>query len=82
MEDTAPRADALRHVELTIFDAGESFRSDWKDILGLMETGKLDVKPLITHILPLSDADRALRIMTDRNEFSVKVMLDCGGETK
>lgn len=61
---------------------GESFRNDWKNILGLMETGKLDVKPLITHILPLSDADRALRIMTDRNEFSVKVMLDCGGETK
>ncbi len=47
-----------------------------------METGKLDVKPLITHILPLSDADRALRIMTDRNEFSVKVMLDCGGEAE
>ena len=44
---------------------GESFRNDWKDILGLMETGKLDVKPLITHILPLSDADRALRIIFD-----------------
>ena len=55
--------------------------NDWKDVLALMSSGKLDVKPLVTHVFPLEDADRALRTMISP-EFSVKVLLKCSEETK
>ncbi len=66
--------------ELTLYGTWNSRRSsttdDWSDVLAFMSSGKLDVKPLITHTFPLCDADAALRTMLSP-ELSIKVMLDC-----
>lgn len=51
------------------------FHAEFATAVGLMEKGLIDVKPLITHTLPLADAVEAFRLATDRNR-SMKVQLD------
>jgi L-iditol 2-dehydrogenase len=41
----------------------------------LMEKGRVDVRPLITHHLPLSEFARAWEIFRDRREGAIRVML-------
>jgi len=42
---------------------------------GLMQKGLVDVRPLITHHLPLSEFARAWEIFRDRREGAIRVML-------
>lgn len=53
---------------------GEKF-NDWKTALDYMESGKLDVKPLITHKLNMDELLKGLNVMRSGTEFSQKVML-------
>ena len=45
-----------------------------------MAEGLIDAKPLITHIFPLEDCNKAFEMMKNRTEFFNKVMLEMGGE--
>ncbi len=56
--------------------------NDWQEVLSLMGEGTLDISPLITHRFALTEAETALRTMTDRDAFSVKVMLVNREESK
>lgn len=70
----------LLRRELTLLGTWNSRHTskldDWSDVLELMSSGKLDVKPLISHTFSLRDADTALQTMLSP-ELSIKVMLDC-----
>lgn len=55
-------------------------QNDWAESLKAMADGKIDVKPLITHIFPLADCNKAFEMMKNRTEFFNKVMLEIGGE--
>ena len=48
--------------------------NDWKEALHMMETGKVDFKPLITKRYPLSQSDEALSLLRDPKTFTLKVM--------
>jgi threonine dehydrogenase-like Zn-dependent dehydrogenase len=39
------------------------------------ESGKLDVRPLVTHTLPLQEFEKAFDLLSNRPEPVVKVML-------
>jgi L-iditol 2-dehydrogenase len=48
---------------------------DWRTVLGAMANGTLNLKPLITHRVPLSRGIEALKMIRDQSEFSAKVLL-------
>lgn len=48
---------------------------DWKTVLQAMENGILELEPLITHELPLSEGIGALEMMRDQSQFFNKVLI-------
>ena len=44
------------------------FHEEFATAVRLMQTGLVDVKPVITHTIPLDDAERAFRIANDRSQ--------------
>ena len=73
-------SQAMRR-EVTIFGTWNSEYSasggddDWRAVLDAMASKKLDLLPLITHRVPLSNGADALRMMRDGSEFSSKILL-------
>ena len=67
--------------ELDIFGTWNSDYSvygdddDWRTVLAAMSAGTLDLKPLITHSVPLSAGIAALEMMRDQKEFFAKVLI-------
>ena len=70
--------------ELTVYGTWNSSynpkQNDWVESLKAMAEGKINVKPLITHVFPLEKCNEAFEMMKDRREFFNKVMLDMGGD--
>ena len=52
---------------------------DWRTVLAAMSSGLLNLKPLITHRVPISDGIQALEMMRDQSEFFNKVMIHPAG---
>ncbi len=48
---------------------------DWRTVLEAMSNGTLNLKPLITHRVELSNGIEALEMMRDQSEFFAKVLL-------
>ena len=48
---------------------------DWRTVLAAMNTGSIDVKPLITHRIELSAAFEMLNKMRSQTEFFSKVLV-------
>ncbi len=48
---------------------------DWRTVLQAMASGKLDLSPLITHKVPLTDSTEVLHMMKDKSEFYAKVLI-------
>lgn len=67
----APRMLA-KNVTLTI-GMGDLGRIE--ELVDLIEAGRLDLTPLITHRLPLADALRAYEIFEQRTDGAIKVLL-------
>jgi S-(hydroxymethyl)glutathione dehydrogenase / alcohol dehydrogenase len=44
-------------------------------LMGLVEKGKLDVSPLLTHVMPLSDFDKAFEMFAEKQDNCIKVVL-------
>lgn len=44
------------------------FHEEFATAVGLMQSGLVDVKPVITHTIPLDDAELAFRIANDRSQ--------------
>jgi len=49
-------------------------KNDWKLSIRAMETGKINVKPLVTHQVKLKDCIKPFKMMQKRDEFFNKVM--------
>lgn len=50
-------------------------KNDWTIAIDAMNSGKIDVKPLITHKFPLKSMNEGLEIMRDKKEFYKKIMV-------
>ena len=48
---------------------------DWQTVLQAMASGKLDLSPLITHKVPLTDSTEVLHMMKDKSQFYAKVLI-------
>lgn len=48
---------------------------DWRTVLAAMAGGTLNLKPLITHRVPLSQGIAALEMMRDQSQFFAKVLI-------
>jgi L-iditol 2-dehydrogenase len=56
-------------------DYSISGNDDWRTVLQAMASGKLDLSPLITHKVPLTDSTEALHMMKDKTQFYAKVLI-------
>ncbi|MEC9093324.1 MAG: galactitol-1-phosphate 5-dehydrogenase [Planctomycetota bacterium] len=68
-----------REIEiLGTWNSGYSVYSDdddWRTVLAAMSHGLLNLKPLITHQVPISQGISALEMMRDQSEFFNKVLI-------
>lgn len=48
---------------------------DWRTVLSAMSSGTLNLKPLITHQIPISQGIEALEMMRDQSAFFNKVLI-------
>jgi len=74
-------ASAILRGQLTIYGTWNSSftavpKNEWKTALHFMDSGDLDLKPLITHIFKLHQANEAFDMMYSRREFFNKVMFE------
>ena len=63
--------DLLIEKELTMTGTWGTLPSSWVTTLRLMSTRKIDVRPLITHELPLSDWERGFELMESQKAIKV-----------
>ena len=55
--------------------SGRLIWQTWEEVQRLLESGKLDVSPVITHKLPLEQFEEGFSLMTQRPKVSGKVIL-------
>ena len=60
------------------FKTGGVDGCDCAEILRLIEEGKIDTTPLITHRFPLSRIEEAYRIFENRLDGVIKLVVECG----
>jgi 2-desacetyl-2-hydroxyethyl bacteriochlorophyllide A dehydrogenase len=60
--------------DLTVFGA-LSDRVGWEEVIGLVEAGALDLKPLITHRFPIEDAPAAYSLTERKADGIIKAVL-------
>jgi len=58
------------------FKTGGVDGCDCAEILNLIEEGKIDTTPLITHKFPLSEIEEAYRIFENRLDGVIKVAIE------
>ena len=58
------------------FKTGGVYGCDCEEVLRLIEAGKIDTTPLITHRFPLSKIDEAYRIFENKSDGVIKVAIE------
>lgn len=66
----------LYYKELTLINGRAAKPEDFAGTIALLETGGLRLEPLITHHLALGDLERAVRMLEERGESRLKIILD------
>jgi len=66
---------ALMEKGLTIRGSQAPVHKYWKDILQLIESGKVDPTFLVSHRMDLNDAAEAYRIFDEKEDESIKIVL-------
>lgn len=72
------RREATLHGTWNSHFSSSGGTDDWRDVLSAIAEGTLDLKPLITHRVPLEGAVDVLGGMKDRREFFSKVLIRPG----
>ncbi|MBQ7838948.1 MAG: alcohol dehydrogenase catalytic domain-containing protein [Lachnospiraceae bacterium] len=61
------------------FKTGGVDGCDCEEILNLIEAGKIDTEPLITHTYPLNEIDAAYELFEGKKDGVMKVAVECSG---
>jgi threonine dehydrogenase-like Zn-dependent dehydrogenase len=69
-------ADVFALKDLRVDGVFAYTTDDFTEALRLIETGRLEVKPLVTHRFALRDFEKAFDLLSTRKEPVVKVMLN------
>ncbi|MBQ2719941.1 MAG: alcohol dehydrogenase, partial [Clostridia bacterium] len=59
------------------FKTGGVDGCDCEEILSLIESGKIDTEPLITHTFPLEKIEEAYEIFENRRDGVIKIAVEC-----
>lgn len=59
------------------FKTGGVDGCDCEKILKLIEAGKIDTEPLITHTYPLAEIEKAYELFEDKRDGVIKVAIEC-----
>jgi L-iditol 2-dehydrogenase len=65
----------IHYRELHLHGANSSVRRDYEEAIRLIETGKIDPAPLITHRFALEDFNEAFKTQASTEVLSLKVVL-------
>jgi L-iditol 2-dehydrogenase len=61
--------------EITIRGTEGFTKVDYLNALNLLSTGKLDVKPIVTHEMPLTQINEACELVTGKQAIKVVLIL-------
>ena len=62
--------------ELNIINARAALPTDFPESIKLVEGGKVNLEPFITHTFPLADVSSALQFLMEPNDERLKVILE------
>ncbi len=48
----------------------------YQDALGIIQSGRFELKKMITHVYPLVDVEKAFQAVTEKGRDVIKVLLD------
>ncbi len=65
----------MRELQLT---AAMSYTTEFEDVIKMLESGRVEVSPMISHRFPLSEFAEAFA-QAQRQDEAVKVLVDCQG---
>lgn len=74
-EETPVNVELNRAKELILTGTSMYYEEDFARILNMLCYGKIDISGLVTHEVPLSDADLAFRMYMDRVPGIIKILL-------
>lgn len=66
----------LYFKELRIFNARAARREDYPACIDLVNRGAVQLDPLISHVLPLEELERAITMLEERDDQRMKVILN------
>lgn len=67
---------AIYFKEINIVGTRAASRIDWQPSIDLVENGSINLKPLITHQLPLQEAQKAFTLMDEGDEGLIRVAVE------
>jgi 2-desacetyl-2-hydroxyethyl bacteriochlorophyllide A dehydrogenase len=72
-------AEEVRRLEIVIKGARGRYAGQFAECLRMIETGKLNLAPMLTHRVPLAQAVEGLLMMEEKQEGAIKVILEPNG---
>ena len=63
---------AFKNVTINV---GMSNQNEMQRLMGLMADGMLDVSPMLTHVMPFKEFDKAFKIFAKKEDNCIKVIL-------
>ena len=72
---TIPEPFLIGGKELEVIGVHTYIRKDFETAIDLIRSGAVDVKAMITHVLPMEEAQRALELVHGKTEDNAKVIL-------
>ncbi len=74
--EAALPAYALYFKELNLINARAAKREDYPAAIALVQSGAVQLGPMVTHVLPLDDLEGAITMLAERDDERMKVLLD------
>jgi 2-desacetyl-2-hydroxyethyl bacteriochlorophyllide A dehydrogenase len=71
-----PHAPVLHRRELTLLASRNALSSDFSRIIGLIETGKIDTGPWITHRVPFADTIQQFPLLLELTSGVIKAVIE------
>jgi 2-desacetyl-2-hydroxyethyl bacteriochlorophyllide A dehydrogenase len=76
VEEAALPFYQLYFKELSIINARAAKREDYPACIDLVGSGQVELEPMISHVLPLNELERAISMLGERDDQRMKVILD------
>jgi L-iditol 2-dehydrogenase len=62
--------------EINIIGSRAASRADWQPAINLVKSGNINLKPLVTHILPLREIQKAFALMDEKAPGLIRIAIE------